>query len=71
FAINLVKLQQAPQTTPEFGQELRGVAIKWRYIEKSLQNYNQNSVPFLNNKYSDRIIEDLEKVSGLYAAQQS
>ncbi|MGC4009386.1 MAG: hypothetical protein QM805_10605 [Pseudomonas sp.] len=71
FAINLVKLQQAPQTTPEIGQELRGVAIKWRYIEKSLQNYNQNSVPFLINKYSDRIIEDLEKVSGLYAAQQS
>ena len=47
------------------------MAIKWRYIEKSLQNYNQNSVPFLINKYSDRIIEDLEKVSGLYAAQQS
>lgn len=71
FAINLVKLQQAPQTTPEIGKALRSVAIKWHYIEKSLQNYNQNSVPFLINKYSDRIIEDLEEVSGLYAAQQS
>ena len=71
FAINLVKLQQAPQTTPEIGKALRSVAIKWNYIEKSLQNYNQNSVPFLINKYSDRIIEDLEEVSGLYAAQQS
>ena len=71
FAINLVKLQQAPQTTPEIGKTLRSVAIKWHYIEKSLQNYNKNSVPFLINKYSDRIIEDLEAVSSLYAAQQS
>lgn len=70
FAINLLKLQQAPQTTPEIGRELRSIAIKWHYIEKSLQSAAQGSVPFLIDKYSDGIIADLEQVSGLYAAAQ-
>ncbi len=71
FSVNLLKLQQAPQNHEEIARALRSVAIKWHYIEKSLQNYNQNSVPFLVNKNADRIIDDLEKVAGLYAAQQS
>lgn len=45
------------------------MAIKWHYIEKSLRNYNQNSVPFLVNKNADRIIDGLEKVAALYAAR--
>jgi hypothetical protein len=49
---------------------LNGVNSKWRYIEKSLMNYNENSVPFLVNKYSDSIIEGLESVSAQYSATQ-
>lgn len=70
FAINLLKLQQAPQTTPEIGKELHSIAIKWHYIEKSLQSAAQGSVPFLIDKYSDGIIADLEQISSLYAAAQ-
>lgn len=62
------KLEQAPQNTAETRQSLGAIKTKWRYIEKSLKNYNEKSVPFLVNKYSDRIIEGLEALSGQYAA---
>ncbi len=64
-----MKLQQAPQNDEEIARALRSVAIKWHYIEKSLRNYSQNSVPFLVNKNADRIIDGLEKVAALYAAR--
>lgn len=70
FAINLLQLQQAPQTSPEIGRELRAISTKWRFIEKSLQSAAQSNVPFLIDKYSDGIIADLEQVSGRYAAAQ-
>ncbi len=62
------KLEQAPQNTAATRQSLGAIRTKWRYIEKSLKNYNEKSVPFLVNKYSDRIIEGLETLSGQYAA---
>lgn len=71
FATQLASLEQAPQNTPEIRQALDGISTKWRYIEKSLKNYNENSVPFLINKYSDRIIDGLEDVSARYSAAQS
>lgn len=67
FEQTLNKLEQAPQNTAETRQSLGAIKTKWRYIEKSLKNYNEKSVPFLVNKYSDRIIEGLESLSGLYA----
>ena len=63
------KLEQAPQNTAETRQSLGAIKTKWRYIEKSLKNYNEKSVPFLVNKYADRIIEGLEALSGQYAAK--
>lgn len=62
------QLEQAPQNTAETRQSLGAIKTKWRYIEKSLKNYNEKSVPFLVNKYSDRIIEGLEALAGQYAA---
>lgn len=70
FASNLASLENAAQNTPQIKQTLSGVSTKWRYIEKSLLNYNENSVPFLINKYSDSIIEGLEQVSAQYSATQ-
>src|SRR5690606_24947126 len=63
FASELASLEKAPQNTPQIREELSEIGVKWRYIEKSLTHYNENSVPFLINKYSDRIIEGLENVS--------
>ncbi|MBS7691693.1 hypothetical protein I0E98_19840 [Pseudomonas lalucatii] len=71
FAAGLANLQQATRNDAQLKQTLSTVGTKWRYIEKSLMNYNENSVPFLVNKYSDSIIEGLERVSAQYAATRS
>ncbi|MFZ3186208.1 MAG: hypothetical protein WA173_18935 [Pseudomonas sp.] len=70
FDINLNKLEQAPQNTAETRQAVAAIIVKWRYIEKSLKNYNEKSVPFLINKYSNRITDGLEAVSAQYAAKK-
>jgi hypothetical protein len=70
FASRLDDLAQAQQNTAEISAALGTIGTKFRYIEKSLLNYNQNTVPFLVNKYSDSIIEELEGVSAQYAAHQ-
>lgn len=70
FSSKLASLENAPQNSPQIRQTLGGVSTKWRYIEKSLLNYNENSVPFLVNKYSDSIIEGLEQVAAQYSATQ-
>ncbi|MCY1287732.1 hypothetical protein D9M68_410000 [compost metagenome] len=67
FAGKLGSMEKAPQNTPQIRQGLESVSTKWRYIEKSLQNYNENTVPFLVNKYSDSIIEGLEAIAAQYA----
>ena len=63
-------LSAAQQNTPQITAALSAIETKWRYIEKSLRNYNENTVPFLVSKYSDSIIEGLEGVSAQYAANQ-
>lgn len=70
FASGLSKLEQAPQNTPEIRQTLTAINTKWRYIEKSLKNYNEKTVPFLVTKNADRIIEELETVSTQYAEKK-
>ncbi|MGQ7958842.1 hypothetical protein ACUTAF_14245 [Pseudomonas sp. SP16.1] len=70
FNSGLDKLNRARQNTPEITSDLRAITTKWRYIEKSLLNYNENTVPFLVNKYADSIIASLEGVSAQYAASQ-
>ncbi|MDP3845474.1 MAG: hypothetical protein Q8R10_03505 [Pseudomonas sp.] len=70
FASSLNKLEQAPQNTAETRQAVAAIAVKWRYIEKSLKNYNEKSVPFLVNKYSNSITDGLEALSAQYAAKK-
>ncbi len=70
FAERLASMEKAPQNTAQIQQQLSAVSTKWRYIEKSLINYNENSVPFLINKYSDSIVDGLEDVSAQYLASQ-
>ena len=68
FASKMAALEKDPKNTPQLKQSWESVATKWRYIEKSLINYNENSVPFLVNKYSNTIIQGIEQISGQYAA---
>lgn len=68
FATKMDQLEKTPQNTPQLKTSWEGVNTKWRYIEKSLINYNENSVPFLVNKYSSTIIQGIEQIAGQYAA---
>lgn len=70
FASKLNNLSAAQQNTPEIDAALNSISTKWRYIEKSLRNYNENTVPFLISKYSDSIVEGLEGVAAQYATSQ-
>lgn len=70
FSSRLERLIQAPQNSPQISAALGNIGTKWRYIEKSLLNYNENTVPFLISKYSDSIIAGLEDVAAQYAASQ-
>ncbi|PTS83511.1 hypothetical protein DBR00_13430 [Pseudomonas sp. HMWF032] len=67
FANKMAALEENPKNTPQLKQAWDGVGTKWRYIEKSLINYNENSVPFLVNKYSNTIIQGIEQIAGQYS----
>ncbi|MCW2291825.1 hypothetical protein M2262_001875 [Pseudomonas sp. BIGb0408] len=69
FSSRLTALRNRPDNDARIDTALDAVTTKWRYIEKSLRNYNEKSVPFLVNKYSDSIIRGLMEVTELYARQ--
>lgn len=62
FRTHLVLLkQQVNQVTNK--RLLRSIDSKWSFIERSIKNYNSNTVPFLVTSYSERIIADLEHLA--------
>lgn len=64
FGEGLQHLLQA-QKSHEAQALLQGIQRTWRYIEPSLQHYQQDNVPTLVNRYSRRIIDDLEQLPTL------
>lgn len=61
FRTDLIKLKE--QVNPENSQKiLRAIDNKWNFMERSINNYNENTVPFLVTRYSERIIIDLEEI---------
>ncbi len=63
FAAGLQQLSQQPGQSAERKLLLRDIEKKWRYIEPSLLNYRENSVPTLVNRYSARIIAALDQLA--------
>jgi hypothetical protein len=45
---------------------LRSIDSKWSFMERSIKNYNENTVPFLVASYSERIISNLEELVAMY-----
>ena len=45
---------------------MRAINSKWNFMEKSIKNYNENTVPFLVTSYSERIIMNLEELVAMY-----
>ena len=65
FRTDLAKLKQ--QIDPNDSQNiLRAIDSKWNFMERSIKNYNENTVPFLVTSYSERIIMNLEEIVALH-----
>ena len=67
FAQNLLILADNPKNTDGTRKSLRAIQVKWRYIESSLKNYNEDSVPFVIDKYARSITQGLEQLAAQYA----
>lgn len=64
FGAGLDKL--LPRTASgDVAKQAAGIKTKWQFIEKSLLNYRENMVPFLVDRYTQSIVNDL-----LLVAQQ-
>jgi hypothetical protein len=65
FRNDLVKLKK--QVNPGNSKKiLRSIDSKWNFMERSIKNYNENTVPFLVTSYSERIIVNLEEIVSLH-----
>lgn len=64
FSEGLEQLLQT-QKSREAQALLQSIQRKWRYIEPSLRHYQQDNIPTLVNRYSSRIIDDLEQLPTL------
>lgn len=48
----------------EAGKLVRSIQSKWKFIERSMLNYQENSVPFLVDRYTQAIVGDLVTLAG-------
>jgi hypothetical protein len=64
FSQDLQHMQKM-HTNSEAQALLQSIERKWRYIEPSLQHYQHDNVPTLVNRYSRRIIDDLQQLPTL------
>lgn len=67
FANNLASMQSDPKNNGDTSKALRTIQVKWNYIEDSLKNYNEDSVPFVIDKYARSITQTLEQLAAEYA----
>ena len=65
FRTDLVSLKA--QVNPSSSKRiLRAIDSKWNFMERSIKNYNENTVPFLVTSYSERIIVNLEELVAMH-----
>lgn len=63
FRQQLTDLDKTYASQPEVSQKLRKVSVTFAYIEKSLHNYKQHSVPYVVSRYSDKIVANLSALN--------
>lgn len=47
----------------EASKLVRGIQSKWKFIERSMLNYQESTVPFLVDRYTQAIVADLMKLA--------
>jgi hypothetical protein len=63
FSAQLAAIGKTHQSNKELSSLIRNIDRKWRFIEPSFKNYNENTVPFLVTKYCDTIVAKLTEVA--------
>lgn len=69
FRQQLQALDQRFVGQPLISARLKQVTTTWNYIEKSLLNYKEKSVPFVVVRYSDKIVAGLSAGERIEAAR--
>lgn len=62
----LSRLKKAPKTNKAIIKDIDQLSVKWAFIEKSVTNYNENTVPFIVNSYAERITKSLAAIGDHY-----
>lgn len=70
FNTTLGSLKTASKELPESKSMVRAITSKWRFIEKSVRNHQENMVPYLVARYSDAILDKLNNLNELYMQKQ-
>lgn len=65
FSQSLRQLTSDYSSSEQASTSLKQVNTRWKFIEKSLMNYTENSIPFLVTRYSRKIVESLEDVASV------
>lgn len=63
----LLRLQEAAENTAEIARELRAVALQWEWFRGSLALLGAQSYPLVVADASENILEQMERITGLYA----
>lgn len=70
FNTTLGTLKTASREVPESKALIRTITSKWKFIEKSVRNHQENMVPYLVARYSDAILDKLNLMNELYLQKQ-
>lgn len=65
FSDRLKELSVQNSANPDVSSALSRVSAKWRFIEKSMINYQESTVPFLVSRYSSDIVDQLSQVASM------
>jgi hypothetical protein len=64
----LTSLHKASESDKRIYKLTDKIAVKWSFIEKSVANYNENSVPFIISTNGDRITKSLKEIGDHFEA---
>lgn len=65
FHAQLTELQNLIND-PKTDNLMNSINSKWRFLERSVRNYNENTVPFIVISFNDRIIQDFSELETFF-----
>jgi len=63
FNAQLTAIAKSHKNNAEVAKMIKSIDRKWRFIQPSFQNYNEDTVPFLVTKYCETIVTKLSEVA--------